>query len=111
MAWDTEMALAIKNTARKAAKSLPKGWYRAEVLQVTPKLIFSVVSKEFQFSTGDGLIMTATATGERRGKSAIRRQPFCKAVSCWFWIVCNGGGAAECLTRSKRSLSAIFWSA
>lgn len=50
MAWDTEMALAIKNTARKAAKSLPKGWYRAEV-----------VSKEFQFSTGDGLIMTATA--------------------------------------------------
>ena len=52
MAWDTEMALAIKNTARKAAKSLPKGWYRAEVLQVTPKLIFSVVSKEFQFSTG-----------------------------------------------------------
>ena len=25
MAWDTEMALAIKNTARKAAKSLPKG--------------------------------------------------------------------------------------
>ena len=54
MAWDTEMALAIKNTARKAAKSLPKGWYRAEVLQVTPKLIFSVVSKEFQFSTGDG---------------------------------------------------------
>ena len=57
MAWDTEMALAIKNTARKAAKSLPKGWYRAEVLQV----IFSVVSKEFQFSTGDGLIMTATA--------------------------------------------------
>ena len=61
MAWDTEMALAIKNTARKAAKSLPKGWYRAAVLQVTPKLIFSVVSKEFQFSTGDGLIMTATA--------------------------------------------------
>ena len=32
-----------------------------KVLQVTPKLIFSVVSKEFQFSTGDGLIMTATA--------------------------------------------------
>ena len=61
VAWDTEMALAIKNTARKAAKSLPNGWYRAEVLQVTPKLIFSVVSKEFQFSTGDGLIMTATA--------------------------------------------------
>ena len=61
MAWDTEMALAIKNTARKAAKSLPKGWYRAEVLQVTPKLIFAIADKEFKFDSSTGLIMTATA--------------------------------------------------
>lgn len=61
MAWDTETALAIKNTARKAAKSLPKGWYRAEVLQVTPKLIFAIADKEFKFESSTGLIMTATA--------------------------------------------------
>lgn len=61
MAWDTEMALAIKNTARKAAKSLPKGWYRAEVLQVTPKLIFAIADKKFKFDSSTGLIMTATA--------------------------------------------------
>ena len=61
MAWDTEMALAIKNTARKAAKSLPKGWYRAEVVQVTPKLIFAIADKEFKFDSSTGLIMTATA--------------------------------------------------
>lgn len=61
MAWDIEMALAIKNTARKAAKSLPKGWYRAEVLQVTPKLIFAIADKEFKFDSSTGLIMTATA--------------------------------------------------
>lgn len=61
MAWDIEMALAIKNTARKAAKSLPKGWYRAEVLQVTPKLIFAIADKEFKFDSSAGLIMTATA--------------------------------------------------
>ena len=61
MAWDTEMALAIKNTARKAAKRLPKGWYRAEVLQVTPKLIFAIADKEFKFDSSTGLIMTATA--------------------------------------------------
>ncbi len=60
MAWDTELAIAIKGVAQKAAKKLPNGWYRAEVLQVTPKLIFSVVSKEFQFSD-KYLIMTATA--------------------------------------------------
>lgn len=61
MAWDTELATAIKDVARKAVKKLPNGWYRAEVLQVKPKLIFSVVSKEFQFSAGEKLIMTATA--------------------------------------------------
>lgn len=61
MSWDTEMALAIKNTARKAAKSLPKGWYRAEVLQVTPKLIFAIADKELKFDSSTGLIMTATA--------------------------------------------------
>lgn len=61
MAWDTALAQAIKGTSRAALAGQPQPWYRAEVLQVTPKLIFSVVSKEFQFSTGDGLIMTATA--------------------------------------------------
>lgn len=61
MAWDTALAQAIKGTSRAEANRKPQPWYRAEVVQVTPKLIFSVVSKEFQFSTGDGLIMTATA--------------------------------------------------
>ena len=61
MAWDTALAQAIKGTSRAALAGQPQPWYRAEVVQVTPKLIFSVVSKEFQFSTGDGLIMTATA--------------------------------------------------
>lgn len=61
MAWDTALARVIRETSRAEVNRKPQPWYRAEVLQVTPKLIFSVVSKEFQFSTGDGLIMTATA--------------------------------------------------
>lgn len=61
MAWDTALARVIRETSRAEVNRKPQPWYRAEVVQVTPKLIFSVVSKEFQFSTGDGLIMTATA--------------------------------------------------
>lgn len=61
MAWDAELALAIKGEAQKAVKKLPNGWYRAEVLQVTPKLIFAIADKEFKFDSSTGLIMTATA--------------------------------------------------
>lgn len=61
MAWDTEMALAIKNTSRAALAGQPQPWYRAEVVQVTPKLIFAIADKEFKFDSSTGLIMTATA--------------------------------------------------
>lgn len=61
MAWDAELALAIKGEAQKAVKKLPNGWYRAEVLQVTPRLIFAIADKEFKFDSSTGLIMTATA--------------------------------------------------
>ena len=46
----------IKNANRK-----PQPWYRAEVVQVTPKLIFAIADKEFKFDSSTGLIMTATA--------------------------------------------------
>lgn len=61
MAWDAELALAIKGETQKAVKKLPNGWYRAEVLQVTPKLIFAIADKAFKFDSSTGLIMTATA--------------------------------------------------
>ena len=38
--------------------------YRAEVVQVTPKLIFAIADKEFKFDSSTGLIMTATAKGK-----------------------------------------------
>lgn len=61
MAWDAELAIAIKGEAQKAVKKLPNGWYRAEALQVTPKLIFAIADKEFKFDSDTGLILTSTA--------------------------------------------------
>ena len=61
MAWDTALAQAIKGTSRAALAGQPKPWYRAEVVQVTPKLIFAIADKEFKFDGSTGLIMTATA--------------------------------------------------
>lgn len=60
MAWDTALAQAIKGTSRAALAGQPQPWYRAEVVQVTPKLIFAIADKEFKFDS-TGLIMTATA--------------------------------------------------
>lgn len=61
MAWDTALAQAIKGTSRAALAGQPQPWYRAEVVQVTPKLIFAIADKEFKFDSSTGLIMTATA--------------------------------------------------
>ena len=61
MAWDTALAQAIKGTSRAESNRKPQPWYRAEVVQVTPKLIFAIADKEFKFDSSTGLIMTATA--------------------------------------------------
>ena len=45
----------------KPRRGKPQPWYRAEVVQVTPKLIFAIADKEFKFDSSTGLIMTATA--------------------------------------------------
>ena len=58
MAWDTALAQAIKGTSRAEANRKPQPWYRAEVVQVTPKLIFAIADKEFKFDSSTGLIMT-----------------------------------------------------
>ena len=64
MAWDTALARAFKGTIRAEADRRPQPWYRAEVVQVTPKLIFAIADKEFKFDSSTGLIMTATAKGK-----------------------------------------------
>ena len=65
MAWDTALAQAIKGTSRAEANRKPQPWYRAEVVQVTPKLIFAIADKEFKFDSSTGLIMTATAKSKK----------------------------------------------
>ena len=64
MAWDIEMARAIKGERQGALTArLPK-WYRAKVAQVTPKLIFTIHDGEMKFDAETGnLIMTRTAAG------------------------------------------------
>ena len=57
MAWDTALARVIRAEVNRK----PQPWYRAEVVQVTPKLIFAIADKEFKFDSSTGLIMTATA--------------------------------------------------
>lgn len=61
MAWDTALARVIRETSRAEVNRKPQPWYRAEVVQVTPKLIFAIANKEFKFDSSTGLIMTATA--------------------------------------------------
>ena len=61
MAWDTALARVIRETSRAEVNRKPQPWYRAEVVQVTPKLIFAIADKEFKFDSSTGLIMTATA--------------------------------------------------
>ncbi len=61
MAWDTALAQAIRGTSRAEVNRKPQPWYRAEVVQVTPKLIFAIANKEFKFDSDTGLILTATA--------------------------------------------------
>ena len=61
MAWDTALARVIRETTRAEVNRKPQPWYRAEVVQVTPKLIFAIADKEFKFDSSTGLIMTATA--------------------------------------------------
>ena len=61
MAWDTALARVIRETSRAEVNRKPQTWYRAEVVQVTPKLIFAIADKEFKFDSSTGLIMTATA--------------------------------------------------
>ena len=61
MAWDTALARVIRETSRAEVNRKPQPWYRAEVVQVTPKLIFANADKEFKFDSSTGLIMTATA--------------------------------------------------
>ena len=45
MAWDTALAQAIKGTSRAEVNRKPQPWYRAEVVQVTPKLIFAIADR------------------------------------------------------------------
>ena len=61
MAWEMDLAQAIKNTGRKAMRHRPQAWCRAEVVQVMPTLVFAIADQELQFDSGTGLIMTATA--------------------------------------------------
>lgn len=61
MAWDTALAQAIRGTSRAEVNRQPQPWYRAEVVQVTPKLIFAIADKEFKFDSDTGLILTSTA--------------------------------------------------
>ena len=61
MAWDTALARVIRETSRAEVNRKPQPWYRAEVVQVTHKLIFAIADKEFKFDSSTGLIMTATA--------------------------------------------------
>ena len=61
MAWDTALARVIRETSRAEVNRKPQPWYRAEVVQGTPKLIFAIADKEFKFDSSTGLIMTATA--------------------------------------------------
>ena len=61
MAWDTALARVIRETSRAEVNRKQQPWYRAEVVQVTPKLIFAIADKEFKFDSSTGLIMTATA--------------------------------------------------
>ena len=61
MAWDTALARVIRETSRAEVNRKPQPWYRAEVVQVTPKLIFAIADKEIKFDSSTGLIMTATA--------------------------------------------------
>lgn len=65
MAWDTALARVIRETSRAEVNRKPQPWYRAEVVQVTPKLIFAIADKEFKFDSSTGLIMTATARAKR----------------------------------------------
>lgn len=64
MAWDTALAKAIKSTSRAEMARKPQPWYRAEVVQTKPKLIFAIADKEFKFDDSTGLIMTSTARGK-----------------------------------------------
>lgn len=62
MGWETEMAQAIKQEAKKPVRALPQTWYRAKVAQVTPELIFTIADGEMKFDSKTGLIMTRTAS-------------------------------------------------
>lgn len=64
MGWETEMARAIRQEAKKPVRALPQTWYRAKVAQVTPTLIFTIADGEMKFDAETGnLIMTRTAAG------------------------------------------------
>ena len=58
---DGALAPIILKTSRAEVNRKPQPWYRAEVVQATPKLIFAIANKEFKFDSSTGLIMTATA--------------------------------------------------
>ena len=56
--WDTELALKIMEQGRQ---KLPQVWHRAEVVQTTPKLVFSILDGEATFDSETGPLMTRTA--------------------------------------------------
>lgn len=62
--YDTDMARRIKALGRQTARP---AWYLAECVDEQP-LTFSIADGNFRFKSGEGLTMTATASGRTWGK-------------------------------------------
>lgn len=56
--WDMELARKIMQQGRQ---KLPQVWHQAEVVQTTPKLVFSIFDGEAKFDSETGLLMTRRA--------------------------------------------------
>lgn len=57
--YDTDMARRLKALGRRTARP---AWYLAECTETSP-LTFSIADGNFRFKSGEGLTMTATASG------------------------------------------------
>lgn len=57
--YDTDMARRLKALGRQTARP---AWYLAECTETSP-LTFSIADGNFRFKSGEGLTMTATASG------------------------------------------------
>ena len=57
--YDVEMAKRLKTLGKQPARP---AWYLAECVEKQP-LTFSIADGNFKFTSGEGLTMTATASG------------------------------------------------